>query len=140
MWWCELGPCTHERDSSASSHTLLFFKVPVKEGVFTFLNYILFVLCVCVWRGGEALCMPRHVWRGKRSTCRGWIFNHPEGPRDETQVMRLGSRCLYLLGHLPGSKGLFLFLKRLYKLGIEMYNFNPSTWKAEACGSLGIGG
>lgn len=49
-----------------------------------------------MWRGA---LMPRHVCKVRRQLV-GTSLLHYVGLRDGAQVTRLGSKCLYPLGHL----------------------------------------
>lgn len=68
--------------------------------------------------------MP-HV--GDRGQLEGVFSVHYMGPRDQTRVMRLGSKHLYLVSHLSGPKGAF-------KPGMVTQIYDPSTCEVEAGG------
>ena len=48
-------------------------------------------MCVCVHT-------PWHMCVGQRTTCMNWFFP----PREKTEAIKLGGKCLYLLTHLTG--------------------------------------
>lgn len=48
----------------------------------------------------EGTGMPQHTWCCERTTSKSWFSFHHVGPRDGTQVLKLGGKCLYPLSHL----------------------------------------
>ena len=46
-------------------------------------------------------CTIVHMWKSKDNF---WVAFHPEGPRDRTQVLRLGGKHLYGLSPLSVPK------------------------------------
>lgn len=81
-----------------------FFTFPFfTQFYFSFLwlkNYFNLLILVCVEVGWQCAAVP--VWRSEDNL---WALIHSfqrEGPRDLTQVISLGSKCLHLLGHLSG--------------------------------------
>ena len=44
-------------------------------------------------------CITKHVWRSE-DNLQEWVLSfHHVDPREQTQVVRLGSKCLYLLSY-----------------------------------------
>ena len=52
---------------------------------------------------------------------------HYVGPRDQTHIIRLGGKHLYLVSHLSGPKGTF-------KPGMVTHIYDQSTGEVEAGG------
>lgn len=52
--------------------------------------------------------MPWYMCRGQRITCMDWFSPSIMGvPGNQIQIIRLGSKCLYLLSHLSGLLEVF---------------------------------
>ena len=76
--------------------------------------------------------MGRGPTSGQRTTLESWFF--PFIMWDQTQAVRLGIKSLYSLGHGTGTHLLKLDLEP--GSGGTSHTFSPSTWEAEAGGSL----
>lgn len=59
--------------------------------------FINFCTCVCV-------CV--HAYGGQRIICGSQVFHHV-CPRDQIQVIKLGSKHLEPLNHVPGTDAMF---------------------------------
>lgn len=72
---------------------MIAFPCPFKLFIYLF---IYLSVCLCVGRGGT-------VWELALSF-------YLVGPEDQTQVVRLGSKCLYAVSHLASSLDTFIRL------------------------------
>lgn len=67
--------------------------------------------------GKQGTWMPQHSCRCQRANCQSPSLFHCVGPRDRTQVLRVGSEHIYLPGHLT-SPGFSYF--NLFKLSLKL--------------------
>lgn len=52
-------------------------------------------------------CVCTYVWRSETNLCKSVLFCHL-GSKDQTQIFRLGSKCLYRISHLVSGEWILL--------------------------------
>lgn len=64
-----------------------------------FITFVCAYLCMWVW---GHMCMPWHMWRSEARLWHLFLFFYQMGRhlRDQTQVVTVGGRCLYLVRYL----------------------------------------
>lgn len=104
---------------------LLLFSFPphLSSSLLDSLSIYLFV-CVCVCVG---IRIPWHECGGQRTTSLLVLSFHTIGPRDQIQMVSLGSSCLYLLNRLAGLffTFSFFFLSILSSIHPSFLSFLP---------------
>lgn len=78
-----------------------YFKSGVNSKLYYFLFTSIYLLFICVSVGSSAMV---HVWRSEEKLWVSLFSFYLVGPGDQTQVFRLGGKCLFLLSHLHDLK------------------------------------
>lgn len=99
---CFLGPARFSRVGCWRHFHVLLDSGRLFKNFFKHLNIFLYsFVCVCMH---TRACM-QHVWRSEDNFRYSALSYHHLGSGEQSQIFRLGSQHLYLLGHLTSPMG-----------------------------------